>query len=74
MKLDYKKMIEEVDELVDSDFMFDMDCKSLPNSEPITQEEAEEMRQILLKIYRIAHCTTCVACQGKYLLSLTSKE
>lgn len=66
-ELDYKKMIGEVNELVSTDFMFDMDCKSMREPHAFTYEESEAMRKTLLKIYTIAHCTTCAACQTKYL-------
>ena len=66
-KLDYKRMIEEIDKLTQSDFLFDMDCHNLPKSKPYTQEEAQEMCDILMKIYSIAHCNTCTACQSKWL-------
>lgn len=69
-KLDYKKMIEEVNELVSTDFMFDMDCKSMHEPHTFTYEESEEMRKILLKIYGIAHCIACTACQTKYVLTV----
>ena len=67
MELDYKRMVGEIAELVETDFMFDMDCKNIPKSSPITQEEAMEMVGILGKVYSIAHCIHCGACNKKYL-------
>ena len=68
MKLDYKKMVQEIDKLTTSDFLFDMDCHNLPKSKPYTQEEAQEMCDILMKIYLIAHCNSCKSCQTKYII------
>lgn len=65
-KLNYKKMIEEVNELVNVDFTFEMECKG--TSTYITYAEAEQMRLLLLQIYMIAHCVECTGCQTKYLL------
>lgn len=67
-KLDYKKMIKAVDKIMQTDFMFEMDCKSMPNPTPFTQEEAEKMRDELMKIYTISHCVSCTACNNKYLI------
>lgn len=67
-ELNYKKMLEEVNALVQTDFLFDLDTKSLNDNPTCTLEEIEEMRNTLLKIYGISHCTICSACQTKYLL------
>ena len=66
MKLDYKKMIKEVDKIMQTDFMFDMDCKSMPNQKPFTQKEARKMRDELMNIYGISHCVHCTACNNRY--------
>lgn len=65
-KLDYKKMLKEIDKIMQTDFMFEMDCKALPNSKPFTQKEAKKMRDELMKIYKISHCIHCSACNDKY--------
>ena len=67
MSLNYKKMVEDIDDLVESDFCLDMDCKNLPGSEPVTQKEAREMIRIIGEVYSIAHCIHCEACRDKYL-------
>lgn len=67
MELNYKKMVEDVDNIVESDFCFDMDCKLMPNSKKYTQREAKAMAEIIGRIYLIAHCVTCTACQKKYM-------
>lgn len=66
-KLNYKKMLEEIDALVNNDWGFDIDCHSLPHSKPFTQAEAKEMARVLMKIYTISHGIDCV-CGNKYLL------
>lgn len=70
MKLDYKKMVKEIDKLVNNDFCFDMDClQGLPKRRPFTQKEAKQMAQIIGSVYTIAHCVDCTACQGRYKLN-----
>ena len=67
MKLDYLKMLTEIDKLVDNDWGFEIiDCKNMPNAKPFTQKEAREMSKVLGQIYSIAHCISCPPCQGKY--------
>ena len=66
MKLNYFKMLEDIDELVDTDFMLDMECKLLPDAKEYTQEESKQMADILTRVYSISHCTHCEACQPKY--------
>jgi hypothetical protein len=66
MKLDYKKMLKEIDALVETDFCFEMECHKLPNVSKFTQKEAEQMSEIISSIYSIAHCVHCSACQTKY--------
>ena len=64
--MNYKQMVRDINELVDNDFCFDMDCHNLPHSKPITQEEAMQMVGIIGNVYRISHCIHCTACGGKY--------
>lgn len=66
MQLDYKKMLKEIDVLVETDFVFDMDCRALHPEQAFTHKEATEMRDILTSIYSIVHCIHCKACQSKY--------
>ena len=63
LELDYEKMIKAIDNLVQTDFCFDINCKSLPNSKPYTQEEAKEMASLLGRIYIISHQQHCNACR-----------
>ena len=74
-KLNYKQMIKEVSDLVGTDFCESMSFKRLeigssacgaPIYPKYTQAEAREMSMLLGKIYTIAHCIHCEACQGKY--------
>ena len=62
-------MIDKIADLVETDFCFDIDCKAI-HDEKFTHEESKKMRDIITSIYSIAHCRTCTACQGKYLLKL----
>lgn len=66
-KLDHYKMLEEIAEIVETDFCSEMEMKSMPKSGKYTQEEALEMSHLLGNVYLIAHCIHCRACQGKYL-------
>lgn len=66
MKLNHLKMLEEIDDLVETDFCFNMDLKTMPRSKKFTQKEAHEMAQLLERIYLIAHCIHCSACNSKY--------
>lgn len=57
-------LLEGINELVATDFAFDMDCHALPNSKPFTQAEATEMARIIGRVYSLAHRTTCEACRS----------
>ena len=64
--LDHKKMLEEIDRLVESDFLFSMEAKLIPHTKKYTQREAQEMVDILDSVYRVVHCLHCKACQTRY--------
>ena len=67
-KLAHYKMLEEINTLVVTDFCEEMSMKSMKEcSEKYTQEEATQMADLLGRIYLIAHCIHCHACQTKYL-------
>ena len=68
MKLNYEKMLEDINKtlLENEEFLFDMECRTLPKAKPFTQEDAERMEEILGKIYLIAHGTSCI-CGNKYI-------
>lgn len=66
--MNYQKMIEDIDKLVETDFSADMDGKTLPKSEPYTQKEARKMASIIGRVYLIAHGIHCTACGKKYKL------
>ena len=70
LELDYEKMAREIDDIVESDFIADMECKLRlhEKSDIYTQEEAQEMSFLLSKIYSIAHCVDCFACGEKYAI------
>ena len=71
--LDYEKIIKDVNKLVQTDFVFDMECKLIPKSKEYTQEEAKEMADLLSSVYSISHCVNCKACGKKYLKDLLNK-
>lgn len=71
-KLNHYKMLQEICDLVETDFAADMEMHLIPNQKtgkayPYTQKEAQEMADIISSVYSIAHCITCHACQVKYL-------
>jgi hypothetical protein len=68
--LNHYKMLSEITDLVETDFCSEMELKTLPKSREYTQEEATQMAQIIGRVYSIAHCIHCHACQTKYLASL----
>ena len=76
VKLDYKKMVKDIYKLVESDWLEDMECKWRLHDKPeeFTQKEAQKMIKILCQIFSISHCYFCTSCQGKYNLSIQSKE
>lgn len=59
-------MIEDIDKLVNTEFLGEMELKSLPNSKPFSQKEAIEMQNILGKVYSISHGITCRSCGAVY--------
>ena len=69
MKLNYKKIVEGILLLVETDFHSAMELKQMPGSKPYTQKEAKEMDNIIGRVYLIAHCLHCEACQKKYIKS-----
>jgi len=67
--LDFEKMIDDIDTLVNTDFVADMEMRSYRGATgKYTQEESKKMAQLLTKTYWIAHCNTCTSCNGDYLI------
>ena len=66
-KLNYKGMILDILPYVEDEFCAEMEMKTLPKSSPYTQKESQSMAERLAKIYSIAHCEHCTACQKKYM-------
>ena len=66
-RLNHYKMLKEITALVETDFCAEMEMKTMPKSRQFTQEEAEQMAGLLARVYSIAHCIHCHACQTKYL-------
>lgn len=67
-KLDYERMVNEIDDLVGTDFAFNMVNELYMDTRRYTQVEAEKMAEILDQVYQISHRVHCKACQGKYLI------
>lgn len=69
-KLDTERMLKEVYELVGGDWGFSVtdDMVALPTDKykKFTQEQAEEMANVIGKVFMISHCINCTACQGRY--------
>lgn len=59
-------MLQDIDDLVQTDFCTEMDMKLLPKSKEYTQKEAKEMANLLGKIYLISHAIHCKSCGKKY--------
>ena len=55
MPISHTVLLERINELVQTDFVFNMDIKLMPHSAPYTQKEAESMAYLLGKIYAQAH-------------------
>jgi predicted methyltransferase len=78
-KINYKKMLKAIDEIVNNDWGFEMiDMKHDFNSKDkdkylnFTQAEAIEMSKALAKIYRISHTISCEACRDeKFIINPT---
>ena len=67
-KLNHKQMLTEIDKLVNNCWGFDIQLKHF-GSETFTEKEANEMANVLGKIYLISHCIHCEACQKKYIVN-----
>lgn len=68
MTLNYKKMCEDIDKLVNNDWNYDMECRRLVKPPKYTQKEIDKMVDVLGQVYLISHCIHCKACQRKYLI------
>lgn len=75
-KLDYKKMLEDINDIVNggdsgdwgfsvTDDMVDLQTGKLRQ---FSQKQAEEMSEALSSVYMIAHAVSCTACGTKYVL------
>lgn len=71
--LDYEAMVRDIDELVNNDWGFDVDCLSMHPYQEMPQKMAWEMQKVLMKIYTISHCISCIACRGKYTVKQAVK-
>lgn len=66
-KLQYKAMLEKINNLVESDYVFDLECNLIPNKngniKTFSQEDAQNMLRIILDVYKISHALHCKACR-----------
>ena len=69
--LDYKKMIESIDKLVNTDFSEDMSYKANIRVDgkfnEISQEDARDMANIIGQVYLISHAAHCRNCQLEWI-------
>ena len=70
----YKKMLQEIDDLVNNDFFADMEMKLMINAKEYTQDEAKEMAGVIGMVYSISHAIHCEACGRKYLTIPANKR
>lgn len=66
MLFPHLEMLKDIDELVETDFAFDMECKRISRSKPYTQKEAKKMSELIGEIYLISHAIYCETCGAKY--------
>ena len=66
-QLNKDKMLKDILKLVENDFVFEMNLKTLPDSSIYSQDEATKMAMKLGQIYSIAHAIHCQSCQTKYI-------
>lgn len=63
-KLNYLKMVKDIERLVASDFCLDMEM-----TDEYTQDEAKKMVKIIGQVYMKSHLWFCTACNStKYKL------
>lgn len=68
--LNLRQMLDDIRLLVENDFCADMELTAWDaenGKSQFTKNESITMARIIAKVYSIAHCTTCEACQKKYL-------
>ena len=73
--MNYLQMLEDINELVETDFAADMTFKAVITNNGkhrvITQKEAREMADIIGRVYLISHATHCKNCGEKYNVGST---
>jgi hypothetical protein len=58
-----REILKRINNLVDNDFVFDMECKLIPKVKKYTQEEAQKMADLLGGVYMLSHTIHCKACR-----------
>lgn len=69
VRRDWKKMLEDINELVDNDFGFDLQF----DEKEYTDKDVDKMRKIILSTYQISHCVYCKSCQNKYKYQISKQ-
>lgn len=68
-KLNYLKLVQDMNDLLETDFCFDMDCKLSLNDgrdkNSFTQEEAQQMAKLIGELYTLSHYWYCGCGKGK---------
>lgn len=73
-KLNYLKLVKDINDILEDDFCMDMDCKLNLNDgrdrNSFTQEEAQQMAKIIGSLYTLSHYWYChCGLRTKYDLS-----
>lgn len=63
-----KELLQNICDLVETDFCADMETLTLPSAREYTQKEAQQMAKILAEVYHYAHQIHCSACGHKNIL------
>jgi hypothetical protein len=73
MKLNYLKMLEDINKLVETDYCAELEMYLIPElnkdmNREIPQEDARNAIDIVSKVYSISHAIHCEPCASKYLV------
>ncbi len=67
-------LLKAINDLVDTDEMFELDCKQMPgHEEDYTQAEARQMCDLLCTVYLISHCIYCESCRAMRLAKIAAQ-
>lgn len=57
-----RELLEKIDELVETDFAYDMNTRLISDDATFTQVESQRMAEIIGQVYSWAHRIHCQAC------------